>query len=230
MKLLTKEEADAHYRTTLEGGLKGFTVGLASSLGMAWFLNKRWPYYRNLPLSLKAFSIIVITVPAVVIQAEHQSDAFQRAQWEGAGKMELDDEEKKRLQKWESMGYSERAYDYAARHQFGMVVGGWGLGLLGAGGFIMRDKYMSFPQKIVQVRMWAQGLTVLSIVASAVLFSKSPREKRVDHSWQDILAEEARIDEIRKQALAEAAAAEKGDAQPTEKKVTMSSPNEEKKK
>jgi len=70
--------------------------------------------------------------------------------------------------------------------------------------------------------MWAQGLTVLSVVASAMLFSSKPREKHVDHSWQDILAEEARIDEIRKQARAEAADHPKEGAKPTEEKVTMS--------
>ncbi|KZO98141.1 hypothetical protein CALVIDRAFT_55425 [Calocera viscosa TUFC12733] len=219
MKILTKEEADAHYRTTLEGGLKGFSVGLVSSLGMAYFLNARWPYFRQLPLQLKAFAIVIVTVPAAVIQAEHQSDAFQRAQWEGAGKLELDDEEQRQLSRWAGMTLPEKAYDYGSRHQLGMVVGGWGLGMLGAGGYIMRDKYMSFPQKIVQIRMWAQGLTVLSIIATAMVFSTKPREKRVDHSWRDILAEEARIEEIRKQALAE-------QAPPTEKKVAMSAPLE----
>jgi len=230
MKILTKEEADAHYRTTLEGGLKGFTVGLLGSLGMAYFLNGRWPYYRQLPLQLKAFSIVLITVPAAVIQAEHQSDIFQRAQWEGAGKLELDDEAQEQLQRWEKLSLPEKAYDYAARHQFGMVLSGWGLGMLGAGGVIMRDKYMTFPQKIVQIRMWAQGLTVLSVVATAMLFSSKPREKVVDHSWRDILAEEARIDEIRKQAQAEQAQqsqeARAAAAVPTEKKVTMSAPLE----
>lgn len=228
MKILTKEEADAHYRTTLIGGAQGFAVGLVGSLAMAYFLNARWPYFRALPLQLKAFSMVVITVPATVIQAEHASDAFQRAQWEGVAKMELDDEALRQLQRWESMSVGAKAYDYAARHQMGMVVGGWAVGMLGAGGVVMRDKYMTFPQKIVQIRMWAQGLTVLSIVGAAMLFSSKPREKTVDHSWRDILEEEARIEALRKQAIAEAkqqGAAPAADV-PTEKKVVMSAPLE----
>ncbi|EJU06369.1 hypothetical protein DACRYDRAFT_19551 [Dacryopinax primogenitus] len=217
MKLLTKDQADAHYRRTIQGGVKGFTVGLAGSLGMAYFLNGRWPYFRQLPIQLKALSIVLVTIPATVIQAEHESDLFQREQWQGAAKNELDEEEAQQLQRWEALGWAEKAYDYAARHQFGMVVGGWAVGMVGAGGFIMRDKLMTFPQKIVQIRMWAQGITVVSVVASALIFSSKPREKHVDHSWRDILAEEARIDAIRKQAQEDAS---------TEKKVSLSTPLE----
>jgi len=207
MKLLTKEEAEAHYRTTLEGGLKGFTVGLVSSLALSFFLQRRWPYYHNLPLSLKGLGVVVITAPAAVIQAERQSDAFSRQQWSGAGKMEMDDEEKANLERWENMRFTERAYDYAQRHQFGMVVGGWAAGMVGAGAWVMRDRYMTFPQKIVQVRMWAQGLTIASIIASAVLFSRTPRDQHPDHSWQLMVEEEERLEAIRKQRRAEYAAA-----------------------
>ncbi|SRR6266436_6700567 len=53
-------------------------------------------------------------------------------------------------------------------------------------------RYQTLPQKIVQARMWAQGLTVGVLLASAGLSASSaPRHATVDHSWALIVSSTA---------------------------------------
>lgn len=89
-----------------------------------------------------------------------------------------------------------------------------------AGTIIMRDRYgysysalpiipdrpplrhQSNSQKIVQARMWAQGLTIGILIATGII-THSQREEaakhnNVDHSWRELLDAEAREAESRK--------------------------------
>jgi hypothetical protein len=58
--------------------------------------------------------------------------------------------------------------------------------------FIIRTQ--PFSQKIVQARMWAQGLTIGVLIAAGMI-AHSNRSRgivhekhKVDHSWRDIIA------------------------------------------
>jgi hypothetical protein len=133
----------------------------------------------------------------------------------GFGKEELDLEERRALDRWNSLSTGDKIRDVAARHEYGIIGGAWALSLAGSFGYIMRDPHQSFAQKvrsvrlsvmflsnsigpqIVQARMWAQGLTIgIVIAAGAMAHSNrtkmSAPNKHVDHSWRDVLeAEEA---------------------------------------
>lgn len=65
--------------------------------------------------------------------------------------------------------------------------------MAGSFGIIMRNRYLTFPQKLVQARMWAQGLTVTVLVASAglsqVKTQKDGHKMPVDHTWKDFIGE-----------------------------------------
>ena len=54
--------------------------------------------------------------------------------------------------------------------------------------------YQSTPQKIVQARMWAQGLTIGVLIAAGVLTQTQRQQahenRSVDHSWAEILDEQ----------------------------------------
>jgi len=98
------------------------------------------------------------------------------------------------------MTFSQKAVDFTARHQFSTIAGCWALGIAGAFGMIMRNPYQSLSQKIVQARMWSQGITIgVVITAAAVTRTRMYRRDsgdvgRVvtsgDHSWQDKVAGE----------------------------------------
>ena len=58
------------------------------------------------------------------------------------------------------------------------------------------NSYQSTPQKVVQARMWAQGLTIGVLITAGILTQsqrKAQMENRsVDHSWKNILEEQER--------------------------------------
>ncbi|KAH9894457.1 hypothetical protein C8Q73DRAFT_695626 [Cubamyces lactineus] len=204
MKLVSKEELDAQQHATIIGGLKGFAGGLAFALPASYVLHRRWHYYRALPPSLKALGVILVAVPSFVISAEHAGQRFEEERWTGAGKAELDAVQARQKAKWETMTTGQKISDFAKRHEYGIILTSWATALVGSFTYIMRDPYQSTPQKIVQARMWAQGLTIGIIIAAGVL-THSQRAKKYDeeedhrihhiapdHSWRDILEQEER--------------------------------------
>ncbi|KAG8931131.1 hypothetical protein FRC03_012757 [Tulasnella sp. 419] len=190
MKIISKEEADAYQRTVINGGIKGAAYGLAVSLPGTYLLNRRWAYYRSLPPSLKALGVVTVAVPWCVIQAEREGMKFERDQWHGEkGMAELTLEERTEAERWDRLNTKEKALDWARRHRYGIVGTSWALGMAGSFGIIMRDPYQTFAQKIVQARMWAQGLTIGVLIASAGLSATDRRHPTgnhavVDHSWK----------------------------------------------
>ncbi|PCH41528.1 hypothetical protein WOLCODRAFT_137446 [Wolfiporia cocos MD-104 SS10] len=201
MKVVSKEEQAAQMRATIQGGATGLASGLAVALPTSYVLNKRWGYYRALPPSLKAFGVILVAVPAFVISAEHAGLRYEKEHWTDIGKHELDAQQARAQARWEAMSLGQKARDVAARHEYGIIGGAWAASMLGAFGWIMRDPYQTLPQKIVQARMWAQGLTIgVLIAAGALTHARRAREVdelghrhvEPDHSWRDIVAQEER--------------------------------------
>ncbi|THG97614.1 hypothetical protein EW026_g4411 [Hermanssonia centrifuga] len=199
MKLLTQEEADAQQRATISGGIKGFLGGSAVALPISYLLQRKWAYYHALPPSLKAFGVILVVVPSFVISAEHAGLRHEQSSWRDAGKEELDMIEARKREKWEKMGTGERVKDWMARHQYSVILGGWSGSMVVAFGAIMRNKYQTLPQKVVQARMWAQGLTIGVLIAAGALthaqrakaLDEGPvRHLNADHSWKDIVDHE----------------------------------------
>jgi hypothetical protein len=80
-QIVTEEELKEHQRATIVGGAKGFLGGLAVALPASAFAQRRSPYYRSLPLSIKALGVVSVVVPAFVITAEQAGHAFERQQW-----------------------------------------------------------------------------------------------------------------------------------------------------
>jgi Hypoxia induced protein conserved region len=63
-------------------------------------------------------------------------------------------------------------------------------------------RHQSTSQKVVQARMWAQGLTIGVLIAAGVLTHSQRGEvakhHNVDHSWRELLDAEAKEAESRK--------------------------------
>lgn len=145
---MSKEEQIAQQRATIIGGAKGFAGGSAVALPISYLLHRRWPYYRALPPSLKAFGVILVVVPSFVISAEHAGQQFERDRWSGAGKQELDSIKARQDERWNSMSMSQKIGDVAQRHEYGLILSGWAASLVGSFGIIMRNKYQTMPQKV----------------------------------------------------------------------------------
>jgi hypothetical protein len=188
---LTEEQLAAHSRVVRRGAIEGAAAGLLIAGAGSLYAYRRIPSYRNLPLSLKALGPVIVVAPLLSIQAERRSIQYEESQWTGDGVEILNTREQKLQEKWEAMTVSQKVGDWARRHEYSIILGSWALSLGVAGAIISRDRYQSTSQKVVQARMWAQGLTIGIIIAAGALKHSQRSEavdRHVDHSWQDVLA------------------------------------------
>ncbi|KAF8914295.1 hypothetical protein CPB84DRAFT_1957031 [Gymnopilus junonius] len=215
MKPLTPEQLKAHEnwsrRGAIEGGLASGSVALAGS----WYAHRHWAAYRKLPISLKCLGVVILVAPMVTIQAERRGLQYDRSQWTGEGLRVMDEKELLRMKEWDAMTASQKVSDWSYRHQYSLIMGSWAASLGLAGLIISRNKYQTYPQKIVQARMWAQGLTIGLIIAAGALThasrTKQAAEGLHDHSWMDVIEQQER-DRQEDARLAAAARAPSGAA------------------
>jgi len=193
MKLATEEELAAHHRATIRGALEGTAAGLALSVPGSIFLHRRWPAYRALPIQLKAMFCIFVTAPLYAIQAERRGVQYDESTWTGAGKRELERIEAQEESRWKRLDTEEKLKDWAVRNQYKIILGSWAAGMAFAGGIVWRDRHQSATQKIVQVRMWAQGLTIGVLIAAGIMTHASRQaaaeHRPVDHTWKGMVQE-----------------------------------------
>jgi len=196
MKLLKEDQIAAHDSAVQRGALEGTAAGAGLAVAASFFARKRYPGYTKLPLSLKALGAAIIVAPCLAIQAERRGLEYERSQWEGEGVRILSHKEVAEANRWDAMTTSEKIGDWSFRHQYTLIMGGWAASLALAGGIISRNKYQTQAQKIVQARMWAQGLTIGLLIAAGALTSKrraaTAAQGQTDHSWQDVLEQQER--------------------------------------
>ncbi|KAE9404841.1 hypothetical protein BT96DRAFT_988932 [Gymnopus androsaceus JB14] len=190
--LENEEQLAAHTAAVRRGALEGTAFGMLVSGAASLYAHRRIPAYRTLPLSLKALGPIILIAPLLTIQAERRSLEYDESQWTGEGAMILNERERKVDEKWKAMNTSQKISDWASRHEYSIILGSWALSLGVAGAIISRDKYQTSAQKVVQARMWAQGLTIGILIAAGALKHSQRNEavdKHIDHSWQDVQRE-----------------------------------------
>ncbi|WVQ85381.1 hypothetical protein IAT38_007546 [Cryptococcus sp. DSM 104549] len=198
LKIVTNEGLRGYTDATINGGIRGTILAVGLSIPTHFILHKRSPVYRALPLPLKALVYVTIGVPCISICGEKAGEAFNRSQYTGVGQKELDYEEQREQDRWAKMTTWQKTGDWAARHKYGVVGAGWAASMALAFGIVARNPYQSTSQKIVQARMWAQGLTVALLLGSAALTgidtsSSAPGEEpqdEGDHTWRRILEQD----------------------------------------
>ncbi|KEF54300.1 uncharacterized protein A1O9_09466 [Exophiala aquamarina CBS 119918] len=166
MKILTKEQEREHYNAVLYGGAVGGTVGLAAGLAGVALAQRRYHFFRNLTLPLKAFLVTSSGTFAGIVNADHYSRKYE------SESNPLDVEYRRReSQKLEAdragKTFTERAMDFGRRERYKIVGASWIASMAAAFAIVNRNKYLSGPQKIVQARVYAQFLTVGVLVATA---------------------------------------------------------------
>ncbi|TFL05838.1 hypothetical protein BDV98DRAFT_560710 [Pterulicium gracile] len=202
MKPITEEMLQEHQNASIRGALEGFVAGSAFTGAGHWYLNRTWQSYRVLPVQLKLLGAICIVLPTLTLQGERRGVEYDQSNWvDERGATLLTENEDVIAQRWAELSTSERLADFASRHEYSLILGAWASSLAISGAIINRNKYQTFAQKIVQARMWAQGLTVGILIVAGALHGAKRRNavQTVDHSWQHILQE----DEMRKAKLAQ---------------------------
>lgn len=78
----------------------------------------------------------------------------------------------------------ERAMAFGRKERYKIVGASWLASMVGAFTIVNRDKYLTGPQKLVQARVYAQGLTLAVLIASAG-FELSDRNKERGR-WEEV--------------------------------------------
>ncbi|KAJ8517983.1 hypothetical protein ONZ45_g4907 [Pleurotus djamor] len=192
--LLTEKQLEDHAAASMRGSIEGLVGSGAVAVGASYWAHRRFPSYRALPLSLKSLAVLIIVVPCLAIQGERRGIEYDKSQWEGETVNLLDEKEQQEEARWNSLDTSSKIGDWAARHQYSLILGGWASSLGIAAAIISRDKYQTVPQKVVQARMWAQGLTIGIVIAAGALMhsrrAEAAQHHNTDHSWRDLLEQQ----------------------------------------
>jgi hypothetical protein len=166
MKLLTPEEEKAHYNAVIKGGVIGGTIGLAVGLGANTLFFRRSPFYRSLTLPLRAFFVSSAGTFGAIVQADRASRSFE-ANRTSADRILLERRALQRAEEEANMSAWEKAMKAGKEYRYTIVSASWAASMAGSLALVARNKYLTTAQKLVQARMYAQGLTLLILVATA---------------------------------------------------------------
>ncbi|EAW22637.1 HIG1 domain-containing protein [Aspergillus fischeri NRRL 181] len=177
MKILSKEEEEAHYREVLKGGTIGGVVGLIGGFAGVMAASRRYATIRNLTLPMKSFLVTSSGTFFGIIAADHASRSFEASrnaerQWYESR------EERLRQEELAGMSFIDRMTAFARREKYKIVGATWVASMIGSFAMVSRNPYLTGSQKIVQARVYAQGLTLAVLVASAAFEISDQRKGR----------------------------------------------------
>jgi len=209
MKLLTAEDEAKFYHATVKEGTIGGLIGLAVGSVGVYGASKRYSLIRNLTLPFKVFLAVSTGSFAAIICADRGGRAYEKTNHPDR---HYHDERQALLEKLHAeRTQTERALYWANENRYSIVAGSWVASMATAFALVSRSP-MSTPQKLVQARVYAQGLTMAVVIASLALEGadmKAARSGNVDvtgaikqkrlsdkDQWMDMVeAEEERMRE-----------------------------------
>lgn len=183
MKVVSKEEEQAHYNEVLKGGAIG--GGIFGSLGLLGVMaaSRRYPAFQGLTLPFRSFLCTSTATFGAIVNAERYSNAFHKRnnpmnfyKDDASRAAEIAREQETTLQRFQQWGKSNR---------YSIVFGSW-IAAMGVAGFIVsRNKYISTSQKLVQARVYAQGLTLAVLIATAAFETRDARNG--EGRWETVM-------------------------------------------
>ncbi|KAL2125200.1 hypothetical protein VTJ04DRAFT_1565 [Mycothermus thermophilus] len=184
MKVISKEEEAEHYAVVVNNGIKGGAVGLALGLAGVWGASRRYPAFRQLTLPFRSFLVSSSATCGAIIYAEHCSIRWQRQRDAMHNYLEethrqLESARQAQRTEW------QRFVDWGRENRYSIVFASWLAAMGAAMAIVGRSKYMSTSQKIVQARVYAQGLTLAVLIATAAFETADARSGK--GRWETVL-------------------------------------------
>ncbi|KAK4129472.1 hypothetical protein N657DRAFT_677086 [Parathielavia appendiculata] len=184
MKVISKEEEREHYGQVIRGGLLGGGVGLALGLAGVIGASKRYPAFRQLTLPFRSFLVTSSGTFGAIVIAERYSVNYQRSHDQMNNYLEASHralEEARRADKTEW----QRLMDWGRQNRYSIVFASWLASMGVALAMVGRNKYLSTSQKLVQARVYAQGLTLAVLIATAAF--ETADAKAGKGRWETIM-------------------------------------------
>lgn len=183
MKVISKEEEQAHYKEVLRGGAIGGSIGLAGGLAGVVLASRRYPAVRALTLPFRSFLVSSAATFGAITTAERYSIGFQKAK----DPMNFyKDETQRALEAARDGGdTAKRFMDWGRENRYQIVFTSWIAAMALALTIVGRNRFLSGSQKLVQARMYAQGLTLAVLIATAAFETSDARSGK--GRWETIL-------------------------------------------
>jgi hypothetical protein len=127
--------------------------------------NLRFHTFRSLTVPMKAFLVTSTGTFSAIIAADRASRGFE---WARDPQRQYKDRatlEQEQIRANESV--FQRAKDWGRENRYPIVTASWVASMGIALGLVGRNPYLSRAQKLVQARVYAQGLTLAVLVATA---------------------------------------------------------------
>ncbi|KAF1833905.1 mitochondrial hypoxia responsive domain-containing protein [Decorospora gaudefroyi] len=165
MKVLTKEEEEAHYYATVKGGTIGGVVGLAIGGAAVSLASRRYHSFRALTVPFRAFLVASAGTFIAVIEADRASAQYA-IEHTPEKKRQIEREKEREALYDHDKTALQRAKTWATENRYPLLFGFWIASMAGSWHFVNRNPYLSGSQKLVQARMYAQGGTLTALLAS----------------------------------------------------------------
>ncbi|CAE6517597.1 unnamed protein product [Rhizoctonia solani] len=178
MKFITKQQQEEAAKTTMIGMLKGGILGLGLAIPALHFASKRYPTIRAIPPVQRGWLLLISTLGVGMTNAELSYEAYLKSQWHGRTAEILRREQAEEEAGIQALSLKGRALHWAKDNRFGIIGMSWVTAMAISGGLVF-----ALSQKIVQVRMYAQGVTIAVLLASAGLSAiHLPDEEALEHN------------------------------------------------
>jgi cytochrome c-type biogenesis protein CcmH/NrfG len=116
---------------------------------------------------MKAFLVTSSGTFSAIIAADRASRKFEADRDPARQYLEQATAEREALRQSESV--LQRAKEWGRENRYSIVTASWVASMGVAFGLVSRDKYLTGAQKLVQARVYAQGLTIAILLATALL-------------------------------------------------------------
>ncbi|KAK9448336.1 uncharacterized protein V1518DRAFT_418704 [Limtongia smithiae] len=162
MKYNAEQRAAYENKMKYYGLAKGMAAGAALGLGVNLLAKHRFPIVFKSP----TFRVAAFMIPFIGLSRVGSEQEYHHAMLRERGVYAI--EQKEHGVDYSKLSGMDKVMAFGKEHKLPLIFTAW-VGSLGLSGYLVwRDKLMSSSQKIVQVRMYAQFLTLLLVVATAV--------------------------------------------------------------
>jgi len=168
MKIISKEEETQHYNATVKGGLIGGVLGLSAGTAGVMLATRRFPAFRQLTLQFRVFLGASVGTFSAIIAADRASRSFQ-VQQHAEEQLYINRQEALQQQIEAAKPAWQRTKDWVGQNRYPIIFASWVASMGIALGLVGRNPYLTGAQKLVQARVYAQGLTVGILVSSFAL-------------------------------------------------------------
>jgi uncharacterized membrane protein YjjB (DUF3815 family) len=170
---MAKERQQAGYNTILKTGLVGGAIGFTVGVGALALGARRYPFIKNLTLPFRGFLTSSATLVGATIASENKSielgrDVNPMSHYKDEATLARE------LARQQSSAW-ERTMGWGRENRYTIVFGSWVAAMGLALAMVGRNKYLTGAQKLVQARVYAQGLTVAVLVATAAFETSDAR-------------------------------------------------------